>query len=91
VDLTVEVLFDDRSIGPINYDKLSAIEKRLREVEGSYLFDPIQATKICLVPKDFRMLDFMYTKLECSNTYLWSYYNKMAKVIHNDKMLTYFF
>jgi hypothetical protein len=41
VDLTVEVLSDDRSIGPINYDKLSAIEKRLKAVEGSYLFDPL--------------------------------------------------
>jgi hypothetical protein len=69
----------------------------LGEVEGNDLFDLVRATEICLVsnivvPKDFRVPDFIkYTELECLNTRLRSYYNKMAEVIHNDKMLIFFF
>jgi len=55
------------------------------------------AAKICLVPnivvlKEFRVPDLVkYTRLECVYTHLRSYYNKMAEMIHNDKMLIYFF
>jgi len=55
------------------------------------------AAKLCLVPhivvlKEFRVSDFIkYTRLECPYTHLRSYYNKMAEMIHNDKMLIYFF
>ena len=39
-----------------------------------------------VVPKKFRVLKFIkYTGLECPNTHLRSYCNKMAEVIHNDK------
>ncbi|XP_061951881.1 uncharacterized protein LOC133674685 [Populus nigra] len=54
-------------------------------------------TEVCLVPnivvpKDFRIPDFIkYIGLECPNTHLRSYYNKMAEVIRNDKLLIYFF
>jgi hypothetical protein len=76
----------------MNHDKLSAIEERLKAVEGNDLFDPIRVVKKCLVPKDFRVLDFIkYNRLECSNPNLWSYYNKMDEMIYNDKMLIYFF
>ena len=34
---------------------------------------------------------FKYTGMECPNTHLRSYCNKMAEVIHDDKMLIYFF
>jgi hypothetical protein len=45
-----------------------------------------------MVPKDFRIQDFIkYTGLECPNTHLRSYYNKMAEVIRDDKLLIYFF
>ena len=45
-----------------------------------------------MVPKEFRVLDFVkYTRLECLNIHLLSYYNKMTEKIYNDKMLIYFF
>jgi len=53
--------------------------------------------EVCLVPnlvvpKEFRVPDFIkYTRLECPYTHLRSYYNKMAEMIYNDKMLIYFF
>jgi hypothetical protein len=73
------------------------LEERLRAVEGNDLFDHIRVVKACLVlnivvPKEFRVLDFIkYTRLECPNTHLQSYYNKVVEVIYNDKMLIYFF
>jgi hypothetical protein len=45
-----------------------------------------------VVLKEFRVSDFVkYTGLECPYTHLWSYCNKMVEMIHNDKMLIYFF
>jgi hypothetical protein len=44
------------------------------------------------MPKEFWVLDFIkYTGQECPYTHLQSYYNKMTEMIHNDKMLIYFF
>jgi hypothetical protein len=66
-------------------------------VEGFDVYDPVRVREICLVPnvvvtKEFRVLKFIkYTRLECPNTYLRSYYNKMVEVIHNDKLLINFF
>jgi hypothetical protein len=92
VDIIIIGPYYDISIGPMNHDKLSAIEERLKAVEGNDLFDPIRVVKKCLVPKDFRVLDFIkYNRLECSNPNLWSYYNKMDEMIYNDKMFIYFF
>jgi hypothetical protein len=57
----------------------------------------MQTSEVCLVPnimvpKDFRILEFIkYTELECPNTHLRSYCNKMLEVIHDDKLLIYFF
>jgi hypothetical protein len=70
---------------------------RLRAVEGNDWFDPMRAVEVCLVPniivsKNFRIPEFIkYTGLECPNTHLRSYCNKMAEVIYDDKMLIYFF
>jgi hypothetical protein len=97
MDLTADGPPGNRSTDFMNYDKLSALEERLRVVEGNDWFDPMRATKVCLVPniivpKNFRVPEFIkYTGLECPNTHLRSYYNKMAKVIHDDRMLIYFF
>jgi len=57
----------------------------------------MRAAEVCLVPnivvlKDFRIPDFIkYTDLECLNTYIRSYCNKMVEVIRDDKLLIYFF
>jgi hypothetical protein len=81
----------------MNYDKLSALEERLRTVEGNNWFDPMQTAELCLVPNiivsnKFRIPKFIkYTGLECPNTHLRSYCNKMAEVIYDDKLLIYFF
>jgi hypothetical protein len=81
----------------MNYDKLSALEERLRAVEGNDWFDLMRVVEMCLVPniiipKNFRIPEFIkYTRLECPNTYLRSYCNKMAEVIYDDKLLIYFF
>jgi len=97
VDLTTERTPDNRSPSLMDHDKLFALEERLRAVEGNDWFDPMRAAEVCLVPnivvpKDFRIPDFIkYTGLECPNTHLRSYCNKMAEVIRNDKLLIYFF
>jgi hypothetical protein len=45
-----------------------------------------------VVPKKFRVLEFVkYTGLQCPNTHLRSYYNKMAEVIRYEKLLIHLF
>jgi len=76
MDLTADGPPGNRSIDFVNYDKLSALEERLRAVEGNDWFDPMRAAEVCLVPniivpKNFRILEFIkYTGLECPNTHL---------------------
>jgi hypothetical protein len=88
---------DKRFTNPTSHDKWVALEERLRAVEGNNLIHPVIVAKVCLVPnimmpKEFRVLDFIkYTGQECPYTHLRSYYNKMAEMIHNNKMLIYFF
>ena len=97
VDVTADGPSENRSIDFINLDKISTLEKRLRAVEGNNLIHLVIAAEVCLVPnimvlKEFRVPDFVkYTELEYPNTHLRSYYNKMAEMIHNNKMLIYFF
>jgi len=97
MDLTNEDPQDVRFSDHVGYDKWTALEERLRAVEGNDLFDPIRAAEVCLVPnivipKKFRVPEFVkYTGMECPKTHLRSYYNKMAEVIHDDKLLIYFF
>jgi hypothetical protein len=97
VDLTTDGPPGNRSTDFMNYDKLSALEERLRAVKGNDWFDPIRAAEVCLVPniivpKNFRIPEFIkYTRLKFSNTHLRSYCIKMAEVIYDDKLLIYFF
>ena len=97
MDLTAKGTPNNRSTSLMNHDKLSALEERLRAVEGNDWFDPMRATEVCLVPnivvpKNFRIPNFIkHTGLECPNTHLRSCCNKMAEVIRDDKLLIYFF
>jgi hypothetical protein len=97
MDPTTKGPSNNRSIGPIDHDKRVVLEERLRAFEGNNLIDPVLAAKVFLVlnimvPKEFKALDFVkYTRLECLNTHFWSYNSKMVEMIHNDKMLVYFF
>jgi hypothetical protein len=97
MDLATEDPHDVRFSDRVRDDKWTALEERLRAVEGNDLFDPVRAAEVCLVPsivipKKFRVPEFVkYTGMECPNTHLRSYCNKMAEVIHDDKILIYFF
>jgi hypothetical protein len=97
MDPTTKGPSNNRSTGPIDHDKRVVLEERLRAFEGNNLINPVLAAKVFLVvnimvPKEFRALDFVkYTRLECLNTHFWSYNSKMVEMIHNDKMLVYFF
>ena len=99
MDLTNEDPHDVKVSNHERYDKWTALEERLRAVEGNDLFDPIRAAEVCLVPnivipKKFRVLEFVkYTRMECPKMAAYlvylpprSYYNKMAEVIHDDKL-----
>jgi hypothetical protein len=81
----------------IEYEKITALEARVRAIKGVDLYDPIQAVTICLVPnmvvlKKFLVSKFIkYTKMYCPSTHLKSYYNKMVAIIHDEKLLIHFF
>jgi hypothetical protein len=101
VPITVNLTTDDphrmKFSKHVDYDKLTALEERLRAVEGADLYDPVHATEMCLVPnvavpKEFRVLEFIkYTGTECPVTHLKSYCNKMAEVVNDEKLLIHFF
>jgi len=45
-----------------------------------------------VVPKKFCVLEFIkYSGTQCPMTHLKSYCNKMAKVVHDEKLLMHFF
>ena len=96
MDLTVEDPQDVRFSDHIGYDKWTALEERIRAVEGNDLSDQVRAAEVCFVPnivitRKFRMLEFFkYTGIECPKTHLRSYCNKMVEVIHDDKISIYF-
>ncbi|XP_073260719.1 uncharacterized protein [Populus alba] len=85
MDLTKEDAHDFKFSNYEGDDKWTALEERLRAIEGNDLFDPIRAAEVCLVPnivipKKFRVPEFVkYTGMECPKTHLRSYYNKMAE------------
>jgi hypothetical protein len=82
---------DNRFTNLMGHDKWVALEERLRSVEGNNLIHPVTAAEVCLVP-NILVPDFIkYTGLECPYTDLQSYHNKMAEMIHNEKMLIHFF
>lgn len=80
-----------------DFNKLSAIEEILRAIKGINLYDLVKATKICLVLnivvlKKLKVLEFAkYIGTQCLMTHLKVYYNKMAKVVHDEKLLIHFF
>jgi hypothetical protein len=101
VSVTVNLTTDDphrmKFSKHVDYDKLTALEERLRAVEGADLYDPVHAVKMCLVPnvavpKEFRVPEFIkYTGTECPVTHLKSYCNKMTEVVNDEKLLIHFF
>jgi len=83
-----------KSSDNIDQAKIEALEARLKVVD---LYDPVWAAKMCLVPnvvvpKKFRVPEFIkYSGTQCPMTHLRSYYNKMAEVVHDEKLLMHFF
>ena len=81
----------------IDQDKMAALEVRIRAIERVDLCDPVRASKMCLVlnmvvPKKFRVPEFIiYTGTQCPITHLKSHCNKMAEVVHDEKLLMHFF
>ena len=101
VPVTVNLTIDDshkmKFSKHVDYDKLTALEERLRAIEGADLYDPVHAAEMCLVPnvavpKEFRVPEFIkYTGTECPVTHLKSYCNKMTEVVNDEKLLIHFF
>jgi hypothetical protein len=85
-----------KSSNDIDQDKVRALEARIRAIEGVDLYDPIWAAEMCLVPnvvipKKFCVPEFLkYTGTQCPMTHLKSYCNKMAEVVHDEKLLMHF-
>jgi len=76
---------------------MTTLEAKIRAIKGVDLYDPIQAVEMCLipnvvVPKKFCVPKFIkYTGTQCLITHLKSYRNKMVEVVHDKKLLMYFF
>jgi hypothetical protein len=86
-----------KSTDNIDQDKIEALEAIIRVIEGAYLDDLVRAVEMCLVPnvvvlKKFRVPKFIkYSGTQCPMTHLKSYCNKMAEVMHDEKLLMHFF
>ncbi|XP_061946422.1 uncharacterized protein LOC133670035 [Populus nigra] len=86
-----------KSSDSIDQDKMKALEARIKVIEGVDLYDPVQAAEMCLVPnvivpKKFRVPEFIkYSGIQCPMTNLKSYCNKMAEVVHDEKLLMHLF
>lgn len=80
-----------------SYDRWTKLEEMMKVIEGSNIYDLVKAAEMFLVsnvivPKDFRLPKFIkYTGMQCSMTHLKPYCNKMAQVVHKDKLLIHFF
>jgi len=79
------------------FEKWTALEERIRAIEGNHLCDLVKAVNMCLVPnvvisKKFRVLEFVkYTGTQCPITHLKAYCNKMVEVVDDEKLLIHFF
>jgi hypothetical protein len=86
-----------KSSDSIDQDKIEALEARIKVIEGVDLYNPIRAAEKCLVPnvvfpKKFCVPEFIkYCGTQCLMTHLTSYYNKMAEVVYDEKLLMHFF
>ena len=87
----------DRIVDEDGQEKLAALEERIRVIEGNNLYDLVKVAEMCLVPnvvipKKFRVLEFVKCiGTQCPITHLKAYCNKMAKVVHDEKLLIHFF
>jgi hypothetical protein len=81
----------------VKEEEWTALEERIRAIEGIRLYDPIKAVEMCLVPnivipRKFRVPEFVkYTGTQCPITHLKAYCNKMAEVVEDQKLLIHFF
>jgi len=86
-----------KSSNNIDQDKMAALEARIRVIEVVNLYDPVRAAEMCLVPnmvvpKKFHVPEFIkYSGTQCPMTHLKSYCNKMAEVVHDEKLLMHVF
>jgi len=86
-----------KSSDGLNQEKIATLEARIKVIKGVDLYDPVQAAEMCLVPnvvvsKKFRVPEFIkYSGTQCPMTHLKSYCNKMAEVVHDEKLLMHFF
>jgi hypothetical protein len=86
-----------KSSDSLDQEKIAALEARIKVIEGVDLYDPVRAAEMCLVPnvvvpKKFRVPEFIkYSGAQCPMTHLKSYCNKMAEVVHDEKLLMHFF
>ncbi|XP_034892100.1 uncharacterized protein [Populus alba] len=89
VPVTVNLATDDpqrmKFSENVDYDKLTALEERLKAVEGADLYDPVYAAEMCLVPnvvvpRKFRVPEFInlsgsalswYTRLDNTKIRKW--------------------
>jgi hypothetical protein len=97
VEPTLEESHKDKMVGYIGLEKWTALEDRVRAVEGNHLYDPVKAAEMCLVPnvvipKKFRVLEFVkYIGTQYPVTHLKAYCNKMVEVVYDEKLLIHFF
>jgi len=97
IDLVANESHKTKSSNGIDQDKMAALEARIRAIEGADLYDPIHVVEMCLVPnvvvpKEFRVPEFIkYTGTQYPITHLKSYCNKMAEVVHDEKLPIHFF
>jgi hypothetical protein len=97
MDFTVKKSQKNKMVKENGLENLVTLEERMRAIEGTNLYDPIKATKMCLVsnvviPKKFRVPEFIkYIGTQCPITHLKTYCNKMVEVIYDKKLLIHFF
>nr|XP_034893121.1 uncharacterized protein LOC118032519 [Populus alba] len=97
IDLFANESHKTKSSNGIDQDKMAALEARIKAIEGADLYDPVRAAEMCLVPnvvvpKKFHVPEFIkYTGTQCPMTHLKSYCNKMAEVVHDEKLLMHLF
>ena len=78
-------------------NKFISLKQRIRAFKGIFLYDPIKAAEMCLVPnivipKKFRVPEFnKYTGTQCPITHLKAYCTKMVEVVDDEKLLFHFF
>ena len=97
IDAFANESHNTKSSNDIDQDKMAALEARIRAIKGVDLYDLVRAAEMCLVPnvvvpKKFLVPEFIkYTGTQCPITHLKSYCNKIAEVVHDEKLLMHFF